>query len=266
MFIYQPKNAKQAKNTYLIVAAHHDDGEFMGSGPIVESFKDENIQIVMVIISDGQGSSRTGKFKDVTNEEMIKIRIKEQQEASEIGHYNKVYFLEHTSKDIKDKNLTSIDDELLKIIEIEKPIKIFTHSIFDKHNTHVCSALHLLNACKRTKHDFKEVIGLEVWRNLDWLSDKDKIQFDLSSYEETLTKMLNVYESQIEGGKRYDLATLGRWRSNATYYNPHSVDTASLISNGVDMTPLFKGEESIDQFITRLTSNFIKEVKETTDW
>jgi len=33
--------------------------------------------------------------------------------------------------------------------------------------------------------------------------------------------LLGVFESQIAGGKRYDLALMGRRRANATYFESH---------------------------------------------
>jgi hypothetical protein len=47
-----------------------------------------------------------------------------------------------------------------------------------------------------------------------------------------------VSDSQICGGNRYDLATRGRRRANATYAASHGTDTATSLSYAMDLTPL----------------------------
>jgi hypothetical protein len=49
---------------------------------------------------------------------------------------------------------------------------------------------------------------------------------------------MGVFDSQIAGGKRYDLATFGRRRANATYGDPHAVDDLEQAVYAMDMTPL----------------------------
>ena len=53
---------------------------------------------------------------------------------------------------------------------------------------------------------------------------------------------MKVFDSQIAGGKRYDLAALGRRVANATMLASHATDTASAISFGVDLTPLVQDD------------------------
>jgi len=60
-----------------------------------------------------------------------------------------------------------------------------------------------------------------VWRDLDWLVDSDKAPFDVSEHENLQAALLGVFDSQIAGGKRYDLASMGRRRANATYFESH---------------------------------------------
>lgn len=50
--------------------------------------------------------------------------------------------------------------------------------------------------------------------------------------------MLGVYDSQISGGKRYNLAAMGRRRANATFYQSHDVDSATQLSYAMYLTPL----------------------------
>ena len=41
--------------------------------------------------------------------------------------------------------------------------------------------------------------------------------------------LLRVFQSQIAGGKRYDLASLGRRLANATFFESHAVDQSEAI-------------------------------------
>jgi hypothetical protein len=60
---------------------------------------------------------------------------------------------------------------------------------------------------------------------------------DLSRRESLQAALLGVFDSQIAGGKRYDLASMGRRRANATYYASHGVDSTLGMSYAMDMTP-----------------------------
>ena len=47
-----------------------------------------------------------------------------------------------------------------------------------------------------------------------------------------------VFDSQISGGKRYDLATQGRRIAHATYFASHGTDEETALSFAMDLTPL----------------------------
>jgi hypothetical protein len=80
--------------------------------------------------------------------------------------------------------------------------------------------------------------GCEVWRNLDWLLDSDKVLLDVSDHENLQAALLGVFDSQVCGGKRYDLATMGQRQANATYYASDRVDAVTRMSFAMDLTPL----------------------------
>jgi hypothetical protein len=50
--------------------------------------------------------------------------------------------------------------------------------------------------------------------------------------------LVGVFDSQVSGGKRYDLATAGRRLANATYSSSHATDLASALTFAMDLTPL----------------------------
>jgi len=86
------------------------------------------------------------------------------------------------------------------------------------------------------------VIGCEVWRDLDWLADEKKVLMDVSGHDKFAAKLNGVFASQIAGGKRYDLATLGRRSANATFFASHATDAATQLIFGMDLTPLVQND------------------------
>jgi hypothetical protein len=93
--------------------------------------------------------------------------------------------------------------------------------------------------------------------------DSDKITMDLSDHENLQVALLGVFDSQIVGGKRYDLASMGRRRANATYFESHGVDNTTGLSYGMDLTPLMN-DDSIEPatFVGGLMQRFVHDVQE----
>jgi len=102
---------------------------------------------------------------------------------------------------------------------------------------------------------------MEVWRSLDWVCDNDKKLFDTSGDEFLQAAMLGVYHSQIAGGKRYDLAGLGRKRANATYFASHATDDFTSVEYAIDITELVNDESltPID-YVNRYIDKFKNDV------
>jgi hypothetical protein len=77
-----------------------------------------------------------------------------------------------------------------------------------------------------------------VWRDLDWLPDESKQALPVSARSNIAAALVGVFDSQVSGGKRYDLATAGRRLAHATYYASHGTDEESALSFAMDLTPL----------------------------
>jgi hypothetical protein len=107
-----------------------------------------------------------------------------------------------------------------------------------------------------------KVIGAEVWRDLDWMHDPDKVVLDVSRREHLQAALLGVFDSQIAGGKRYDLATLGRRRAHATFFESHGTDAQTGLVFGMDLTPLIQdGAPDPSAFVSDLIARFSDEVR-----
>lgn len=263
--IYLPKNRNSQPVKWLCICAHQDDCEIMAIDGILKGYRSKKYSFALVETTDGGGSARTGKFKDYTDEQMKAVRVKEQEAASEIGRYNSLYALNYSSKEVKDRKNQQIVDEYINIIKELKPQVIYTHSILDKHPTHVGVVLKVIQALRLLPKEEQPKLfyGCEVWRGLDWISDDKKIGFDVSRNERLQKKILDVFESQIAGGKAYTKASIGRRYQNATYYQSHSVDSYKMVSYVIDMKPLLKNPVlSIKEFALSFVEDLKNEISE----
>ena len=232
--------AALARTTHLAISAHQDDIEIMAAAPILECYQQTDRWFTGVVVSDGRGSPRDGLYKDYDDEMMRLVRFKEQRKAAVIGEYAAQVILDHPSKVIKDStNLQPVED-LVKLLLAARPKVIFTHNLADKHDTHVAVAYRVITAIRSLPAEARphKLYGCEVWRDLDWMVDSDKVGFDLSAHESLQAALLGVFDSQIAGGKRYDLASMGRRKANATYFAAHGVDATLGLSYAMDLTPL----------------------------
>ncbi len=229
-----------ARTTHLCIAAHQDDIEIMAAQPILECFQQKHKWFTGVVMTDGRGSPRDNLYRDCTDEEMRLIRIKEQRKAAVVGEYGAQVMLDYPSKAIKDASKSEAVDDLVNLLKATKPQIVYTHNLADKHDTHVAVALRVVAALRRLDQAERpaRLVGCEVWRALDWMVDSDKFQMNVSEHENLQFALLGVFDSQIAGGKRYDLASMGRRRANATYFESHGVDNTTGLSYAMDMSPL----------------------------
>lgn len=248
-----------ARTTHLAVAAHQDDIELMAAHGILECFGKADKFFTGIVTADGAGSPRKGIYGAYTGEEMIKTRALEQKKAAFVGEYSAAVLLNYSSKEIKDRNNDEITAEYIRLFEQTVPEVVYTHNLADKHDTHVAVAVRVIEALRQIPAGTrpKKVYGCEVWRDLDWLGDKEKAVFDLSGRPSLLAGLISVFDSQICGGKRYDLAAQGRRAAHATYGSSHGTDTATEIAYAMDLTPLIH-DESLDvcEYIVNAIDNF----------
>jgi LmbE family N-acetylglucosaminyl deacetylase len=238
-----PVEKALGRTTHLCISAHQDDIEIMAVQGILECYQQKDKWFTGVVLCDGRGSPRDGLYKDYSDEEMRLVRRQEQRKAALIGEYTTLAMLDHPSTVIKDASRMEPVDDIVALLQTAHPQIIYTHNLADKHDTHVAVALRVIQALRSLMQDERpaRLLGCEVWRGLDWMDDADKILLDVSGHENLQSALLGVFDSQIAGGKRYDLATLGRRRANATFFESHEVDNRSGLSFAMDMTPLITG-------------------------
>lgn len=245
---FVPDNTKfpeaLTRTTHLAVGAHQDDLEIMAFDGVLQCFQRKDVWFSGVVVTNGGGSPRSGVYANMTDEEMMTVRRGEQKKAAVIGEYAAQFLLDYPSAAVKDPSDSRLVNDLAAILDATRPKIVYTHNLADKHDTHVGVTLKLLAAIRELPQEARpeRLYGCEVWRDLDWITDDDKVAFDLSKHENLQAALLGVFDSQIAGGKRYDLATLGRRRAHATYHASHDVDTATGLSFAMDLTTLVRDE------------------------
>ena len=258
-----------SRTTHLAVGAHQDDLEIMAYEGIFACFQQPDKWFTGVVVTSGSGSPRSGVYGNYTDEEMVRVRYQEQKKAAYTGEYAAQFLLGYSSGAIKDGANPQAADDLYAILEATRPEIVYTHNLADKHDTHVGVILKLVAAIRRMPAEArpKKLYGCEVWRDLDWMIDEDKVAFDVSPHENLQAALVGVFDSQIAGGKRYDLATMGRRRANATYHASHGVDETTGTIFAMDLTPLIQEppkspeeivREHIDRFADEVSGRLAK--------
>ena len=253
-----------ARTTELCVAAHQDDIEIMAYAPIVQCYGSAERWFAGVVVTDGGGAPRSGIYADYTNEDMMRVRAGEQKTAAAIGKYAAQFLLDYPSSAVKKPDNPVLINELRDIILACAPETLYTHNLADKHDTHVAVTLNVIRALRLIPPEKrpKKVVSMEVWRGLDWLRDEDKVPFDTGAHPNLAAALLGVYDSQIAGGKRYDLATIGRRLANATFFASHDVDETDSLAFGLDITGLVEQDIDPAAFINGYIQSFKDEINE----
>ncbi|MGA9450344.1 MAG: PIG-L family deacetylase [Verrucomicrobiia bacterium] len=249
--------------THLGIGAHQDDLEFMAFHGILQCFASEAKWFGGVTCTNGSGSARTGPYAACTDARMMAIRRKEQNTAAMIGQYGIMIQLDYPSSAVKSPTETALKEDLKQILAATRPEIVYTHNPADKHDTHIGVVLAALQAIRElpSAERPQKVWGCEVWRNLDWLPDAEKVLMDVSGHDNLAAAMNGVFDSQIAGGKRYDLATAGRRAANATFFESHATDTATQLIFGMDLTPLVKDEtKDIVEFVCGFVDQLKRDV------
>jgi LmbE family N-acetylglucosaminyl deacetylase len=242
----QPERAALARITHLGIGAHQDDLEFMAFHGIRECFASGTKWFGGVTCTNGSGSARAGAYANFTDAEMMAVRRDEQYQAAVAGRFGVMIQLNYPSSAVKSAADASLKNDLREVLTATNPAVVYTHNPADKHDTHVGVVIAALQAMRELPREQrpKQVIGCEVWRDLDWMPDAEKVVMDVSGSDILAAELNGIFKSQIAGGKRYDLATLGRRAANATFFDSHATDNSTQVIFGMDLTPLVADERA----------------------
>lgn len=238
-----PPAVALAQVTHLCIAAHQDDIEIMAHAGIVDCLEKLGKWFGGVVVTDGAGSPRSGPYAGYIDDKMKEVRRDEQRRAAKLGRYGIQIQLAHASAAVKSTGAAEqVRQDLTEVLGGCKADVVYLHNPADKHDTHIGVLLRSLEVLRALPAERRPqlVLGCEVWRDLDWLVDADKVALDAGRRPELAAEMLKAFDSQIAGGKRYDLATQGRRLANATFHTSHATDRLAGITWAMDLMPLVK--------------------------
>lgn len=241
---FVPASAGDKDVKFLAVSAHKDDMEMFAFDGIVRSARGEG-GFVGVVLTDGGACPRAPQFAGVSDEDMAELRSAEQKRAAETGGYNALYLFEESSAAVKERRASLVDGVETVLREYPRLKALYLHNPFDRHSTHVGAFCVAMDAVRRLPEDMlpEKIYGCEVWRDLDWVPDSEKVVFDVSGSEGFASDLMASFATQ-NAVKRYDIAALARRKAHATFGKSHEGDTATALIYAVDLTPLARGTDA----------------------
>ena len=180
---FVPRSAQGAPVRCMAVSAHKDDVEMIAIDGIFRCR--ENGGFAAAVLTDGGQCPRSEAYAAVSDEDMAELRSAEQKRAAEAGRYEALWLFERTSAEVKRtaKEGGGLVAELAAVLSgLPRLETLYLHNPFDSHPTHVAACEVALAAVRSLTEGRRpeRVLGCELWRDLDWLADEEKIARDVS--------------------------------------------------------------------------------------
>lgn len=247
-----------SSTTHLGIGAHADDLEILAFPGIAACVQHPKNRFSGIVVTDGAGAPRSGPFAQTSDVELIQLRRAEQRRAADLGHYASVIQLAHPSPAVRQSDRSALIGDLVKIFEAAQPQTLYLHNPADRHETHIAVLLACIEALRQLPESSrpKEIYGCEVWGDLDWVPSSQVVRLPCPAPETLGTSLLDCFQSQIAGGKRYDRAALGRRYAQATFGNPNQPDSEQEIVLALDLRPLLDTNLSLQNFLAPIFDLF----------
>ena len=181
--------AKSTKETIIVFSSHSDDF-VIGAGGTIKKYTDEGKNIIAIVFSYGENSHPWLKEKIVQ-----KMREDETFEACKILNCQTIFFDLKEMNFKKDYEKKGYQKDLLKILNNEKPTKIFTHSLDDPHPDH--KAVH--NITKQIYEKLKikpELYVYSVWNPVSFKTRHPSLYINITKTFKDKLKALKTFKSQ----------------------------------------------------------------------
>lgn len=179
----------------VIVFCAHPDDDVLGMGGTLARYSKESKKVITVLFTNGEKSHLWLKEK-IT----IEMRQKESQKAASVlgyDSYDKFIFLGLEEGRIeKEAGVKGVLKKLAKLIEDNKPSKIFTHSDDDPHPDHRTVnrvVLKLVDSLESRT----EVYTFDVWNIIRFSRNRyPKMCVDITPYFRLKIRALECFRSQ----------------------------------------------------------------------
>ncbi len=252
--------------SHMGIGAHPDDLEIMAFHGVLSCYDNPDDWFCGVTCTEGTGGPRKEGLEQLSPEEVGALRNQEQEKAAELGQYGAMIQLNYSSNAVRNKNKSEVVASLYDLLSTVQPRVVYTHNPADKHDTHVGVTIATLEAIRKMPIGQRpsELYGCEVWQDLDWLNDDEKVRLDVSGNNDLAEALINCHASQVTPAKRYDLATLGRRRANATYSDSHSNTPGAYVTHAMDLSLLILDDEiNLQDFVAGKIHDFEQSVVTT---
>ncbi len=247
-----------AMTTHLGIGAHPDDLEIIAMQGILAAHTSDTAHFTGIVACDGAGSPRNGIYAEYDDQQMSRVRRQEQRDAASLGHYAALVQLGYRSDDIK-QDAGPLTDSLAILLQQAQPDVVYLHQLVDRHATHRVLARASLAALRRLPAEQRpsQVYGVEVWGSLDWLPGAWRAAIPIDDPEQLQARLLRCHDSQINGGKRYDLAIVARQKANATLTESHATDKVDACALAMDLSGLVADDSlSVDDYLRQCFVDF----------
>lgn len=231
--------AAMHRTTHLAIGAHQDDLEIMAYHGIALCCDATDKAFAGVVCTDGAGSPQAGH---AVPGDLRVVRREEQNAAARLGRYSAMLQLDYMSGELRGPRRRLLQADLLHILRESRPRVLYTHNPFDSHPTHIAVLRAVVQALRELPPAQRPEVfyGCEVWRSLDWVPAQHLRILTWPEPGHLWAQLLSCFASQIQGGKRYDLAAVGRARANATFRESHRIDRTRTAWLAVDLRPLIE--------------------------
>jgi LmbE family N-acetylglucosaminyl deacetylase len=169
---------------------------------------------------------------------LAQLRWQEQIEAATQGQYAGVVGLAHTSSEIRHGFHPPLLQSLKNLLQKTQPQVIYTHNPFDGHGTHRAVFWHLLRALRESSMRPPQLLGVEVWRSLDWLSPQERVTLPIENPTQ-IAQLIGCHRSQLVE-KNFVEATLARWQSHSTFLDTQKDQPVEHVCLALDLTELVR--------------------------
>jgi LmbE family N-acetylglucosaminyl deacetylase len=174
------------KETVIVFSAHSDDF-VIGAGGTIAQYVKEGKKVLAIVFSYGEMSHPWLKSHVVK-----KMRSEETFDAAEVLGCKVMFF---DLKEGKFQEDYTIEKKLMRIVEKEKPIKIFTHSHEDPHPDHRSVNTITLNLCEKLEKK-PEVYIYSIWNPVSFKTQFPSLYINISKTFSAKLRSLHRFKSQ----------------------------------------------------------------------
>lgn len=183
--------AEKIKSEAILVFGAHSDDFVIGAGGTIAKYAKEKKKVISLVFSYGEKSHPWLKAKVAK-----KMRSEEAFQASRILGCRTSFFDLREFNFLKDYREKELEKKLTKLIEKQKPSKLFTHSPDDPHPDHLAVYKITLELWEKLPKPRPEVYAYSIWNPLALRTSHPVLYEDITSTFSLKIQALKAFKSQ----------------------------------------------------------------------